>query len=51
MSHRGKDFMNIASEAEADLRELVGIPENYKVRALIAALIAAACARFASRRS
>ena len=46
MSHRGKDFMNIASEAEADLRELVGIPVNYKVRALIAAPIAAACARF-----
>ena len=32
MSHRGKDFMKIASEAEADLRELVGIPDNYKVR-------------------
>ena len=31
MSHRGKDFMKIASEAEADLRELVGIPDNYKV--------------------
>ena len=32
MSHRGKDFMKIAEEAEADLRELVGIPANYKVR-------------------
>jgi hypothetical protein len=32
MSHRGKDFMKIAEEAEADLRELVGIPDNYKVR-------------------
>jgi phosphoserine aminotransferase len=31
MSHRGKDFMKIASEAEADFRELVGIPDNYKV--------------------
>jgi phosphoserine aminotransferase len=31
MSHRGKDFMKIAEEAEADLRELVGIPDNYKV--------------------
>ena len=31
MSHRGKDFMKIAAEAEADLRELVGIPDNYKV--------------------
>ena len=32
MSHRGKDFMKIAEEAEADLRELIGIPANYKVR-------------------
>ena len=31
MSHRGKDFMKIAAESEADLRELVGIPDNYKV--------------------
>jgi phosphoserine aminotransferase len=31
MSHRGKEFMAIASEAEADLRELMGIPANYKV--------------------
>jgi|AntAceMinimDraft_5_1070358.scaffolds.fasta_scaffold69507_1 hypothetical protein len=35
MSHRGKDFMKIASEAEADLRELVGIPDNYKVCNLV----------------
>jgi len=35
MSHRGKDFMKIAAEAEADLRELVGIPDNYKVRDLL----------------
>jgi len=33
MSHRGKDFMKIAAEAEADLRTLVGIPDNYKVSA------------------
>jgi phosphoserine aminotransferase len=33
MSHRGKDFMKIAAEAEADLRSLVGIPDNYKVSA------------------
>jgi len=31
MSHRGKEFMSIAAEAEADLRGLMGIPENYKV--------------------
>jgi len=31
MSHRGKEFMSIASEAEADLREIMAIPENYKV--------------------
>ena len=31
MSHRGKEFMGIAAEAEADLRALMGIPANYKV--------------------
>lgn len=31
MSHRGKDYMSIAKKAEADLRELMSIPENYKV--------------------
>ncbi|VAW77167.1 Phosphoserine aminotransferase [hydrothermal vent metagenome] len=31
MSHRGKEFMSIAEKAEADLRELMKIPENYKV--------------------
>ena len=31
MSHRGKEFMDIAAQAEADLRELMGIPANYKV--------------------
>jgi len=31
MSHRGKEFMSIAEQAEADLRELMGIPSNYKV--------------------
>ncbi|NOX75727.1 MAG: 3-phosphoserine/phosphohydroxythreonine transaminase [Gammaproteobacteria bacterium] len=31
MSHRGKEFMSIAAEAEADLRELMAIPDNYKV--------------------
>lgn len=31
MSHRGKEFTGIATEAEADLRELMAIPANYKV--------------------
>lgn len=31
MSHRGKEFMSIAEKAEADLRELMNIPDNYKV--------------------
>ncbi len=31
MSHRGKDFMSIAEKAEADLRKLMAIPDNYKV--------------------
>ena len=31
MSHRSKVFDNIIKEAEADLRELMNIPDNYKV--------------------
>ena len=31
ISHRGKPFMEVAAEAEADLRELMGIPRNYRV--------------------
>ena len=31
ISHRSKPFVRIAAEAEADLRELLGIPANYKV--------------------
>jgi phosphoserine aminotransferase len=31
MSHRGKEFMSIAQKAEADLREIMAIPGNYKV--------------------
>ncbi|HEB94060.1 MAG TPA: 3-phosphoserine/phosphohydroxythreonine transaminase [Gammaproteobacteria bacterium] len=30
MSHRGKEFMSIAEQAEADLREIMAIPGNYK---------------------
>ena len=31
MSHRGKEFTSVIEQAEADLRELMGIPEQYKV--------------------
>ena len=31
MSHRGKEFMAIAEQAEQDLRELMAIPVDYKV--------------------
>ncbi len=31
MSHRGKEFISIADKAEADLRVLLAIPDNYKV--------------------
>ena len=31
MSHRSKVFQNIIDEADADLRDLMGLPSNYKV--------------------
>jgi len=31
MSHRGKEFISIAEQAEQDLRELLSIPAHYKV--------------------
>ncbi|HEY9051101.1 MAG TPA: 3-phosphoserine/phosphohydroxythreonine transaminase [Gammaproteobacteria bacterium] len=31
MSHRGKTYMSIAQQAEADLRDIMAIPDNYKV--------------------
>src|SRR6187399_3181234 len=31
VSHRSKAFIAVAQEAEADLRELLAIPANYKV--------------------
>ncbi|MEW6445820.1 MAG: 3-phosphoserine/phosphohydroxythreonine transaminase [Pseudomonadota bacterium] len=31
MSHRGKEYVSIAEKAEADLRKLMAIPDNYKV--------------------
>ncbi|NDD24278.1 MAG: aminotransferase class V-fold PLP-dependent enzyme, partial [Betaproteobacteria bacterium] len=31
MSHRGKEFMSIYEEAEADLRELLAVPSHFKI--------------------
>ena len=31
VSHRGKDFMEVAARAEANLRELMGVPDDYSV--------------------
>ncbi|ATG74470.1 phosphoserine transaminase [Zobellella denitrificans] len=31
LSHRGADYMAVAAEAEQDLRDLMQIPDNYKV--------------------
>ena len=31
VSHRGREFVRVAAEAEADLRELMGVPRNYRV--------------------
>jgi len=31
MSHRGKEYMSIAEKAEADLRDVMNIPDNYKL--------------------
>lgn len=31
MSHRGKEYMSIAARAEKDLREVMAIPDHYKV--------------------
>lgn len=34
MSHRGKEFDSIIKKTEADLRTLLNIPSNYKVRSV-----------------
>lgn len=39
MSHRSKMFETIINEAEADLRDLMGIPDNYRVLFLQLSLI------------
>ncbi len=31
MSHRGKEFISIYEQAERDLRELLAVPDNYKI--------------------
>ncbi|KOR30223.1 hypothetical protein TI03_00030 [Achromatium sp. WMS1] len=31
MSHRDKEFLSIAKQAETDLRELLAVPNNYKI--------------------
>jgi phosphoserine aminotransferase len=31
MSHRGKDFISIYEQTQADLRELLAVPENFKI--------------------
>jgi phosphoserine aminotransferase len=31
MSHRGKEFQSIYAQAEADLRELLAVPANYRI--------------------
>ena len=31
MSHRGKEFISIYEQAQADLRELLAVPENFKI--------------------
>ncbi len=31
MSHRGKEFMVIHAQAQADLRELLALPMNYRL--------------------
>jgi phosphoserine aminotransferase len=31
VSHRGKEFIDFAAKSERDLRELLAVPENYKV--------------------
>ena len=43
MSHRSKAYETIIKEAEADLRELMNIPDNYKVLFLQGLLICLLC--------
>ena len=43
MSHRSKVYDTIIKEAEADLRELMNIPDNYKVFIFTGWCIPAVC--------
>ena len=45
MSHRSKVFQQIIDEAEADLRDLMGIPDNYKVLFIQGEVIVAASSK------
>lgn len=38
MSHRGKHFVQICDEAESDLRDLLGLPADYAVMFMQAAV-------------
>ncbi|VFS15784.1 phosphoserine aminotransferase [Salmonella enterica subsp. enterica serovar Typhimurium] len=38
ISHRGKEFIQVAEEAEQDFRDLLNIPSNYKVLFVTAAV-------------
>lgn len=31
ISHRSKEFLEVAHQAEQDLRDLLNVPENYKI--------------------
>ena len=31
MSHRGREFMSICAQAESDLRELLAVPQNFRI--------------------
>lgn len=31
MSHRSKEFVEIVTQAESDLRKLLSVPENFKI--------------------
>jgi phosphoserine aminotransferase len=43
MSHRSPEFISIAEQAEADLREILVVPESYKVLFLSGGCIMSVC--------
>lgn len=46
MSHRGKEFQSIIDAAEADLRALLAIPDDYTVLFMQASKAASKCGVF-----